>query len=424
MSPAPGRVVVVGANGFVGSAVCAALLRRGHAVTAAVREPARVRFPDGCNVVAMDLSRASAGDWAPVVAGVGAVVNAAGALTGDLAALQSTGPAALFEACAAAGVPSVVQVSALGAGERPASTFLSTKAVADDGLLSMAEARPGWHVVRPSVVIGRGGATTGMFTAMASLPRPLRLGGGPYRLQPVHVDELACIVANLAAGCDAPALVEVGGPMAMDADALVAVMRAWLGLRPARPVTVPGPLLGLAAAVGHHFPGSALTPETLALMRAGSVVTRPTPFAAVRVRPLAEALAADPARHADLVGGRMAALRPILLACLALVWLGGGVASLLVSAAGSDRLLAGLGLSGTAARLVTLSGAVLDLALGAALAFPRLRLPALKAQIAAMAAYTALGSVALPSLWADPFGPLAKNAAVLAATLALVAAES
>jgi hypothetical protein len=40
-----------------------------------------------------------------------------------------------------------------------------------------------------------------------------------------------------------------------------------------------------------------------------------------------------------------------------------------------------------------------------------------------MVAYTVLATVALPALWTDPFGPLLKNLAVLAATLALLAVQ-
>jgi hypothetical protein len=48
----------------------------------------------------------------------------------------------------------------------------------------------------------------------------------------------------------------------------------------------------------------------------------------------------------------------------------------------------------------------------------------LTAQLATIALYTVLATVALPALWLDPFGPLLKNAAVLASSLVLLAGES
>ena len=87
-------------------------------------------------------------------------------------------------------------------------------------------------------------------------------------------------------------------------------------------------------------------------------------------------------------------------------------------------LLGGLGLSGEPALVATQAGAVLDLALGLALLPRRGRRVVLAIQLALMAAYTVLASVALPSLWLDPFGPLLKNLTVLAATIALLATEA
>ena len=45
------------------------------------------------------------------------------------------------------------------------------------------------------------------------------------------------------------------------------------------------------------------------------------------------------------------------------------------------------------------------------------------AQIATTLLFTVLATMAAPAAWADPFGPLLKNIAVLAATLALMATE-
>lgn len=421
-----GHVLVLGASGFVGGRLVAALASRGYRVTCAGRDLARLsrRFPS-CATLRADLTRDDAAAWTPRLAGVDAVVNAAGVLRGALDGVHARGAIALFNACARAGVPRVLQISALGAGEQPNSRFLATKAAADEHLLRLAAAdgRRGWHVVRPSVVIGRGGASTALFCALAALPVPVRLGPGTWPLQPIHAADLTRILIGLLGDADAPPLVQAVGPEVVTTDQVTAALRGWLGLPPARPAPLPLPLLRLAARVGDFIPGAALTRESLAMLAAGSVAC-PTSEAPPRpARPLAAALAADPSHPADLLQARLMPVQGVLLACLALVWVGTGAASLLVPAAGADALLAGLGLSGAAALGATRAGAVLDLALGAALARGRGRREVLMAQIALMAAYTALATLALPTLWLDPFGPLLKNLAVLAATLALLALE-
>ena len=169
------RTLVLGASGFIGGRIVAALLTRGAEVICAGPNPAtlRRRFP-ACTAVDADLSRDTEEDWASRLAGVEAVVNAAGVLRGDLDTIHRRGPVALFDACARAGVPCIIQLSALGAGNQP-TRFLATKAEADSHLIQLARdiGRQRWCVVRPSLVIGRSGASTSLFSALASLPWPI-----------------------------------------------------------------------------------------------------------------------------------------------------------------------------------------------------------------------------------------------------------
>jgi uncharacterized protein YbjT (DUF2867 family) len=194
------RVMVLGASGFIGGRIAACLLAHGHNVVPCGRVPAKLRrrFP-GQDVVHADLGTDTAADWRSRLAGVDAVVNAAGALRGtDLEAVHTHGPTALFDACAAAGVGHVVQVSALGADAGARSRFHLTKRVADEHLLRLrsAEGRDGWCVLRPSLVVGRGGRSTGLFAALAAgRPWPVQLGPGTWCVQPLHVADLARAVA-------------------------------------------------------------------------------------------------------------------------------------------------------------------------------------------------------------------------------------
>src|SRR3954452_22918434 len=196
------KIIVIGAGGFLGSRIVAELLSRGHRVTCAGRDPTALqrRFPS-CRAVELDLSHIMVGHWVTRLAGVDVAVNAAGLLRGDVARVQATGPIALFEACAEANVRCVLQISALGAGDQTA-TFLSTKAEADGRLLQLAAegGRQDWHVLRPSLVICRGGARPALYSASAALPIPVRLGPGAWRIQPIHVTDLTRAVTDLTEG--------------------------------------------------------------------------------------------------------------------------------------------------------------------------------------------------------------------------------
>jgi uncharacterized protein YbjT (DUF2867 family) len=193
------RILVVGAGGFIGGRVVAALLGRGHAVTCAGRDPAalRRRFPP-CRAVRADLLADDTRTWMPCLVGTDAVVNAAGALRGDLEGVHHRGTVALFEACAAAGVPRVLQLSALGADAQATSAYHLSKKAADDALLAIDGLDA--TVVQPSLVFGLDGASSQRLLTLASLPAVPLPGGGGQWVQPVHIDDVvAAVLALLAA---------------------------------------------------------------------------------------------------------------------------------------------------------------------------------------------------------------------------------
>jgi uncharacterized protein YbjT (DUF2867 family) len=423
------RILVLGASGFIGARMAACLRTRGHKVLLCGRNTAelRLRFP-GSEVVRADLARDAAQDWKGRLDGVDAVVNAVGALEGKLEALHGSGPAALFDACAKAGLPRVVQVSALGAADGT-TRFLATKRVADEHLLRLRHegGRRGWTVLRPSLVVGRGGYSTGLFASLAVLPRPVRLGQGDWQVQPVHVADLARCVADLLEADEAPPVLDLVGPEPMGTDRLTAILRSWLGLPERRPVGIPETLLHAAARIGGLMHGSPLTPETLDMLARGNTADLAPVRAALgwSPRPLTEALAEEPSVAADRTHARMAVLRPVLRLLLATVWLGTAYVSAFVTPrAVSDTLTTGLGLHGPASSLALWGGIALDLAVGVAvLALPRQTTLVCMIQLAVTLLLTVLATLAFPGAWADPFGPLLKNAAIIGAVLALLAAR-
>jgi hypothetical protein len=219
---------------------------------------------------------------------------------------------------------------------------------------------------------------------------------------------------------------DIVGPEVMTTEELTTALRSWLGLKPLEFRTIPMVALQAAAWIGDHLPGAMLTRETLHMLRQGSVADDAALHAELGWKPatLADSLAEEPASIGDLWQARLTLLRPFLVAILCAIWIGSGVASACVGTTENGTLLAGLGLHGRAATSLVLAGASLDVALGAALLKPAFCSTAARAQLVTMAIYTALATVALPALWADPFAPLLKNLAVAAATLVLLATEA
>jgi uncharacterized protein YbjT (DUF2867 family) len=409
------RVLVIGASGFVGRYLVARLRRDGMAVTAAGRHG-----PCRC-----DLATDSTADWLPRLAGIDAVVNCAGLIRdtgGSYDAVHDRGARALFDACHAAGVR-VIQISALGADDQATTRYHLTKRAADHHLARTAS---DWAIVRPSLIVGRGGQSTAMFASLATAPLPLRLGPGTWQLQPIHVDDLVEGIARLLVAPDRLAVrLDAVGPAPMTTDAITRDLRAWLGLRPAPFVPVPRWVIAATAWIGQRIGLGPATPESLAMLEAGNVgdVTGFVEACGFRPAPLAEALARTPASGADLRDACIAPLVPLLRVLLAVVWLAGGLIPLLLTPrADSIALLAAVGITGAAGLPVLAGAALIDLAIGLGVLL-RVRSAAL-AGIVVMAGYSTVLAIAVPALWADPFGALVKNLAVLGLSLAVHALET
>ena len=429
------RVLVVGAGGFIGRHIAIEAARAGHEIIACGRNPARLRlmFP-AWKAVACDFARDGLEDWRQRLQGVDAVVNAAGIFQGDgansLEAVHVTGPRALFEACAELRIQKLVQISALGADDNAKSRFHLTKRKADNLCLMLAESHQllGWTVVRPSLVIGRGGQSTALFAALGALARPPRLAAGRWELQPLHVSDLANGICLLLEREEpAPRELDFAGPKPMTTDQLTHTLRRWLLLPPAGVFTVPEWFLRGASALGGHFFFGALSRQSLDMLARGNTACVTPLEEALQwlPRPLSEAMAADPSTQADLWHARLYFFKPALRTGIALIWIATAIISAFVYPLDkSIAMVSVLGVSDAQASALVYGAAALDAVLGSAL-LANFR-PALVGvlQIVAMLVFTVLATIAVPQVWSEPFGPLTKNLAVMLATLTMIALEA
>lgn len=251
------RVLVTGANGFIGAHVVSALAEAGFGVVRAMRSPTGHGAPSGdIRSVAVDFNADTLpAAWMPRLAGVDAVVNCAGILQRrrgqDMKAIHVDAPVALFQACESAGIRRVIQVSALGTGA--GTEFALTKHACEQHLGKMDL---DWIVLKPSLVYAEGSyGGTSLVRGLAGLPGwvPL-IGDGRQVFRPIHARDLGGGVVSLLKQPDVRQVtLEPAGPQELTLREILQCYRHWLGFGEARFMPVPLALVRVVARLGGWF---------------------------------------------------------------------------------------------------------------------------------------------------------------------------
>lgn len=421
------KVLVTGAPGFIGRHVVAALRTRGHTVVAVVRAGRESALPPGVEAIACDFAlELDPARWLPRLAGVDAVVNAAGVLKGDatlMDAMHAQAPLALARAAAELGLRRFVQISALG--DPRDGEFVASKHRGDDALLGSGLPV---SVLRPSLVYALAGSYGGssLLRALAAAPALIPVPGlGRQLVQPVHAQDLAALVvaALERGGPDVDGIHPVVGPELMTVGDYLRALRGWLRLPPARTLPVPLALLRLAGAVGDRLGDGPLGSTMVRMVARGNAATLAEHARLQQVfghAPLAIAdwMAREPSHTQDRWHARLYPLAPALRWGLGLMCLLSAFAGFAQSPAQISVLAAPLGMPEWLGWLLGYGGSAADAAIGAMLLGNwRARLAG-NLLLALVLGYTVVLGIGLPGLWLDPWGALAKNLALIPAILA------
>lgn len=392
------KVLLLGADGFIGRHVAFHLRARGVEVLAQARRPERLARM-GFATLRADLTDPATHDpafWRPHLEGAH-LIDCAGLLTGSEAAFRAvhlSAPKAALQALEAGRHALLISAVGLEADTPFARWRRQTEAL----FAAHTILRVGLVLADTSY----GGSSA--LRAFAALPvlTPV-VGDGTQRFNPIHAEDLAEVALQ---HLSRPGTHEVGGPEEITLEGLTLLTRRWLGLAPQRVVHIPLPLARAMGRVGDALNLGPISATAVAQLSAG-VLARPAPT--VQARGVTDFLMSRPAGTQDLWQARLYLLKPLIRLTLAFLWLYSGLMGLILPPEAFPMVNAPLWL----ARLSGLAD------LGLAVALMRNLQPRFiaAAQLALVSSYTVGLTWLAPSLWADPFGGLLKNLPILALIL-------
>ncbi|WP_071673622.1 DoxX-like family protein [Nioella nitratireducens] len=420
-----GRVLLLGADGFIGRYLAFGLRDAGVEVLASARRVTRLAQM-GFDTLCADLEDPAThapSFWSNALADCDFVVNAAGLLQGPDArfhAVHLAAPAAIYSAmpdgCRA------LLVSAVGIDH--ADTAFARYRREGEALAARHDAT----ILRPGLVLGDtayGGSA--LARGLAVLPLCIPVVGGDQRVNPIHAADLADVVAACLRDPPGPGPHEIGGPETLTQGDMLRELRRWFGLQSAPLWPLPQWLARLTARVGDALrlgPISTTALDQLAAgieADAGPLVSRLPDEA--RPRGFSTFIAARPAGTGDLWHARLYLLRPLLRVALMLLWLVSGLIGLLLPAQAFLPLIPHAPLPEWSLIALARLGGMADLLIALALARAwRLRRVA-GLQLALVGGYTLAFTLLAPGLWLLPLGGLLKNPALMLLVLIFLILE-
>lgn len=196
------EICVLGGSGFVGSAIVAALQKKGYRIRVLTRKLSHAHhlklLP---NVVLQECDIFNVETLRKALRGADAVINLIGILHQSrklsFNRVHHQLPATLAQMCIDLGIPRLIQVSSLGASEKAPSQYLRSKA-SGEAALNALKNKLNITIFQPSIIFGRHDKFINLFAGLINHFPLIPLAKPDAKFQPVWVEDVAhCVVQSI-----------------------------------------------------------------------------------------------------------------------------------------------------------------------------------------------------------------------------------
>lgn len=274
-------MAVTGAFGFTGRAIAEALLARGdRVVTLTRRTPTDDPLASRLTVAPLAFDRPA--DLADSFAGVDTLFNTywirfpRGSTTFERAVVDS---AVLFAAARRAGVRRIVHLSVVGASPDAPTPYARAKGQLE-GILRSSGLE--WAIIRPTLTYGPNDIlVNNLAWALRRLPVYGIPGDGRYPIQPVHLDDVAALCLEAAAG-KSGSVTDAAGPEMLQFRDMVGAVRAAVRSRSLVVGMPQWAVLGAARVLGRVVGDVVLTRDEILELTTGWLTSKEPPQGRIR----------------------------------------------------------------------------------------------------------------------------------------------
>lgn len=424
MGDASRNILLLGASGLIGRFVTDDLRARGFRVIGVARtlSPAQKMSPLDLELPILSLDAAALTRLMREHA-VDMVVNCLGVLQdgpgSDTNAVHRDFVARLLQAIGDSGrAIRLVHISIPGTAAEDRTAFATTKREAERLIAASgiphAILRPGF-VVAPSAYGG-----SAMLRALAAFPLDLPEKEMATPFQPVAVEDIAATIAWLATRAIDDASVKAVTWDLMQAQPItmagvIKQFRLAFGTVGGPHVAMPAFLLDGGAKLGDLASRLGWMPPmrttAIAELRRGVAGDPAAWMSATGITPktLAETIGRHPATIQDKWFARLFLIKALVIASLVVFWLVSGFIALFVSYRAAAGILTTHGFPPALVDPITVGTSLMDMSIGALIAFRRTCAIGLVAGIVASLGYMFGAAILTPDLWIEPLGALVKT---------------
>ncbi|CAA6808020.1 MAG: Putative NAD-dependent epimerase/dehydratase [uncultured Sulfurovum sp.] len=414
------KILVIGATGFIGKGIYNFLKRGENEIVAGVRD---VKSFDEVSINIDFTTLQDDKELVSKLTGFDVVVNAVGIIaetkTQSFEQMHTTAPIELFYACKEAKVKKVIHISALGT-ESGRTAYHKTKNRADEQLRALGL---DYAILHPSIVYGNDGKSTALFQGLAALPLVPLVGDGTQVLQPIALEDLLLTVKKAIESDKKVIELDLVGAKSMTYKELLVGFRKWLGLKPAKFVSVP--TLGTNV-MGKILDEPTVSPDNIKMLNEGNVAS---------VEPLKKFLTHTPvsmeerlfsvkASNAQKLFASLYFVRPLLRLVIGFVWIWSGIVSaFLYPQPLALELLHEIGVPVGLDVGLLYFASFLDIVIGVLTIMAYRLQDLLKLQLLVIGVYTLLLTFLAGHHWLHPFGPVLKNLPLMVSIFVLMKLE-